>query len=101
MVLNSIIGLSGEHRFGLIVRSKDHLVPCAGLEWPKVSVQGKNVRIGQVYSIFSLLHFPGFQKSAGHLFPESEMITLIVQVGIFSEFANSVYLLKTISFLGI
>ena len=87
MVLNSITGLSGEDRFGLTVRSKDHLVPCTGLEWPKVNVQGKNIRIvcsahcvfTQVCSEF-LLCFPGFQKSAGQLFPESEMISLIVQV---------------------
>ena len=79
MVLKSITGLSGEDRFGLTVRSKDHLVPCTGLEWPKVNVQGKNIRIGQVCSEF-LLCFPGFQKSAGQLFPESEMISLIVQV---------------------
>lgn len=100
-MLNSIIGLSGEHRFGLTVRSKDHLVPCAGLEWSKVSVQGKNVRIGQVYRDIFPPTFSWLSEICKSLISQARNDNFNSTSGYFSEFANTVYLLKTLSCFGI
>lgn len=101
----------GGQSFGLIGRSLDHLAPCTGLEQANVLFLYYFLDHWQVYSDIFLLCFHGLQKSACQLFPEPEMVSLIVQCNsttrgyssgfFFSEFANPVYLLKTTCCSGI